>query len=367
MRQTAAAAFAALFLCLGGAAQAATYPSGFEERTVVSGLTGPTAIAYAPDGRMFVIEKEGRLKVVPPGGSTATTILDISSEVNSYWDRGLLGIAVDSAFASNSLIYLLYTRERQPMTADENGPMVSRLQKMTVSPQNEVSGRMTILGSHDGPCPAPSNTVDCIPSEGFSHSIGTVRSAPDGTLWVGSGDASSFSDVDPLALRTYDAQSMAGKIMHIDRNGQGLAGHPFCTTNGNLSHVCTKIWAGGFRNPFRFKLRPGGGLTVGDVGWGTTEEIDFVPTASGGGRLYGWPCYEGSAHTGGYQDREADCDPEYAREGTPQAHGPPCTSTRTTARAARCWAAPPIPDPSSRAATRATSSSPTTCRASSRS
>ena len=209
------------------------------------------------------------------------------------------------------------------MTADENGQMVSRLQKMTVSPQNEVSGRMTILGSHDGPCPAPSNTVDCIPSEGFSHSIGTVRSAPDGTLWVGSGDASSFSDVDPLALRTYDAQSMAGKIMHIDRNGQGLAGHPFCTTNGNLSHVCTKIWAGGFRNPFRFKLRPGGGLTVGDVGWGTTEEIDFVPTASGGGRLYGWPCYEGSAHTGGYQDREADCDPEYAKEGTPQAHVPP--------------------------------------------
>ena len=111
--------------------------------------------------------------------------------------------------------------------------------------------------------------------------------------------------------------------MHIDRNGQGLPGHPFCTANGNLSQVCTKIWAGGFRNPFRFKLRPGGGLTVGDVGWGTTEEIDFVPTASGGGRLYGWPCYEGSGHTGGYQDREADCDPEYAKEGTPQAHLPP--------------------------------------------
>ena len=104
-----------------------------------------------------------------------------------------------------------------------------------------------------------------------------MRSAPDGTLWVGSGDASSFNDVDPLAFRTYNTQSMAGKIMHIDRNGQGLPGHPFCTANGNLSQVCTKIWAGGFRNPFRFKLRPGGGLTVGDVGWGTTEEVDFVP------------------------------------------------------------------------------------------
>jgi PKD repeat protein len=197
---------------------------------------------------------------------------------------------------------------------------VSRLQKMTISPSNEVSGRTTILGSHDGPCPTPSNSVDCIPSEGFSHSIGTVRSAPDGTLWVGSGDAASFNFVDQLALRTYNEQSMAGKIMHVDRNGQGLAGHPFCTGNSNLSHVCTKIWAGGFRNPFRFKLRPGGGLTVGDVGWGTTEEVDLVPTAQGTqGRLYGWPCYEGSGHTGGYSDLTA-CEPEYDKEGTSQEH-----------------------------------------------
>jgi glucose/arabinose dehydrogenase len=268
---------------------------------------------------MFVIEKEGRLKVVAPGGDTATQILDLSSEVNSYWDRGLLGIAVDSEFASNGLLYLLYTHERQPLTPDGDGPMVSRLQKMTISPSNVVSGRTTILGSDDGPCPAPSNSVDCIPSEGFSHSIGTVRSAPDGTLWVGSGDASSFNFVDQLALRTYDIRSMAGKIMHIDRNGNGVSGHPFCQPNP-LTDVCTKVWAGGFRNPFRFKLRPGGGLTVGDVGWGTTEEVNLIPTAPGtAGRLYGWPCYEGSGQAGGYKDLIA-CEPEYDKEGTAQAH-----------------------------------------------
>jgi glucose/arabinose dehydrogenase len=319
--RTAAAAVAATFVCAPAAAGGATYPPGFEERTVVAGLHAPTGLAWTPDGRMFVIEKAGRLKVVPAGGSTAATILDISSEVNSYWDRGLLGIAVDSDYANNGYVYLLYTRERQPMTPDGDGQMVSRLERMNVSPSNVISGRTTVLGSHGGPCPTTAmNTADCIPSEGFSHSIGTVRSAPDGTLWVGSGDAASFNFVDPLAYRTYNPESMAGKIMHVDRNGQGLPGHPFCPTDNDLTHVCTKIWAGGFRNPFRFKLRPGGGLTVGDVGWGTTEEVDLIPTAPpGGGRLYGWPCYEGSGRTGGYRDR-ADCGPEYAKEGTPQAH-----------------------------------------------
>ena len=108
-------------------------------------------------------------------------------------------------------------------------------------------GRTTILGSHDGPCPAPSNTVDCIPSEGFSHSIGSVRSAPDGTLWVGSGDASSLNFVDELALRTYDTQSMAGKIMHIDRNGNGLPGHPFCPANNGCSTSGSGSHAGSYR------------------------------------------------------------------------------------------------------------------------
>jgi glucose/arabinose dehydrogenase len=319
LRRTITAAAAALFLYAPAAAGGANFPPDFEERTVASGLTGPTGIAWAPDGRMFVIEKEGRLKVVAPNDDSATLVADLSDEVNSYWDRGLLGIAVDTSYATNNYVYLLYTRERQPMTPDDDGPMVSRLERFKINTSNQVVERTTILGAHNGPCPAPSNDVDCIPSEGFSHSIGSVRSAPDGTLWVGSGDAASFNFVDQLALRTYNPQSMAGKIMHIDREGRGLSGHPFCPGNP-VTDVCAKIWAGGFRNPFRFKLRPGGGLTVGDVGWGTTEEVDLVPTAAGtAGRLYGWPCYEGSGRTGGYRDLTA-CDSEYAKEGTSQAH-----------------------------------------------
>jgi hypothetical protein len=280
-------------------------------------------MAWAPDGRLFVIEKPGRLKLVEPGGTSARTILDISSRVNHFHDRGLLGLAVDSAFESNSYIYLLYTYDVSPLTADSDASMVSRLERYTISPSNVIGSPTVLLGSFtQGACPPPSNSVDCLPSDDLSHSIGTVRSASDGTLWVGSGDGASFSTVDPLAFRTYDERSMAGKILHVDRNGRGLPGHPFCPSNTNLDHVCTKVWAGGFRNPFRFKLRPGGGLTVGDVGWGAREELDLIPTGAGGGRLYGWPCYEGSVRTAGYRDR-VECPDEYAKEGTPSAHVAP--------------------------------------------
>ena len=277
-----------------------TYPAGFEEQQVVGGLTRPTNVAWAPDGRTFIVEKDGLLKVVAPGGSTASLVLDLNTRVNSAHDRGLLGLAVDSQFAQHPYLYLLYTYELNQMTPDSTSPMVSQLLRVRIDSANQVTEQTVLMGTYtSGVCPAPANTLDCLPSEGLSHSIGTVRSAPDGTLWVGNGDAASFSYVDPVALRTYDEQSLAGKLMHVDRNGMGLPGHPFCPGDSVLSHACTKLHAKGFRNPFRFALRPGGGITLGDVGWDQREEIDLISTAVGG-LSYGWPCYEGSGQTNGY-------------------------------------------------------------------
>ena len=307
---------------LGAAgAHAATYPAGFEGRTLVSGLNQPTAVAYAPDGRMFIAEKAGRLKVVAPGGSTATQLLDIGSRVNGYADRGLLGLAVDSSFATNGYVYLLYTYELNPLIPDSDAPMVSRLTRIQIAANgtvvNPANPETVLLGSYTaGPCPQASNTLDCMASDGVSHSIGTVRSAPDGTLYVGNGDSSSFAVVDQLAYRTYDEQSMSGKILHVDRNGNGLPGHSFCPANANLTHVCTKLYAKGLRNPFRFSIRPdGAGLAVGDVGWNVWEELDLATQA---GRNHGWPCYEASTRTPGYRD-SSECQAEYAKEGTPSA------------------------------------------------
>jgi glucose/arabinose dehydrogenase/PKD repeat protein len=305
---TALAAVAAA-IAFPATAGAATYPAGFEEQTIVGGLTRPTTVAWAPDGRMFVAEKDGVLKVVAPGASTAAVVLDLSAQVSYYGDRGFVGLAVDSQFAEHPYLYLAYTRDINPFAPDNNSPAVAQLMRLRINPANQVSEQTVILGTYvDGPCPAAANTLDCIPSDGASHSIGTVRSAPDGTLWVGSGDATDDGGSDLRALRTYDETSMAGKIMHIDRNGLGLPSHPFCPGDTNLTHVCTKLYAKGFRNPFRFAFRPGGGLTVGDVGWRSREEIDLIDE---GGHNYGWPCYEGSIHTPGYQDL-AQCQAQYA-------------------------------------------------------
>jgi glucose/arabinose dehydrogenase len=310
----AAVGFAGFALVLAaGSAEAATLPNGFEEQTVASGLSLPTAIAWAPDGRMFIAEKKGIVRVVNPNGTIAQ-LLDITSHVYGIADRGLLGIATDSDFATNHWLYLLYVY--QPTPAPSGIARTSRLTRVTVSDDNTASSETVILGgAGTTSCPAPSNTVDCIPADSDSHAIGTVRSAPDGTLWVGTGDGADWTRVDSRALRVYDEQSFAGKIIHVDRSGMGIPGHAFCPGDDDLTHVCTKLYAKGLRNPFRFTLREGTGPVVGDVGWEQHEEIDLMAAP---GRNYGWPCYEARAHTSGYQDLP-ECPTEYTKEGTAQA------------------------------------------------
>jgi len=82
-------------------------------------LQAPTKVAWAPDGRMFVVEKGGRLKVGPPGSTIGTTVLDLSARVNHAADRGLLGLAVDASFSANRFVYLLYTYDIAPLGGED--------------------------------------------------------------------------------------------------------------------------------------------------------------------------------------------------------------------------------------------------------
>jgi glucose/arabinose dehydrogenase len=313
--------------CLPAApAAATTLPDGFGETDVATGLSQPTAVDWAPDGRMFIAEKQGRVRVRTPQGGLLT-LLDIRNKVNSPSDRGLLGLAVDTNFETNGYLYLLYVYELNPLDPDKTNPMVSRLTRVTVKPDNTLENpgdpETVILGTEDdAPCPNPDNTVDCIPADFKWHVIGTVRSDPsDGTLWVGTGDTHDPPVVDGTSYRPLENDTYAGKILHIDRNGHGLANHPFCPQDANLTHVCTKIYAKGFRNPFRFTLRPGNkGPAVGDVGQGN-EELNL--TRPGGN--YGWPCYDANGRFW-VHDEEPRCLEEYAREGTPNAATPPTWS-----------------------------------------
>ena len=272
---------------------AAELPAGFEDLVLATGLNTPTAIDWAPDGRLFVVEKAGVMKVVVPARAPeATTVLDISDHVNGYGDRGLLGLAVAHDFARTGHVYLLYTYETD--RGRQDGRKTSRLTRITVGPDNRVRGRERVILGKEGarPCKRVSNTRDCIPADAPTHTIGTVRSARDGTLWLGTGESTAYDINYESAFDAFRNRTFAGKIIHVDKRGRGLPRHPFCARDADLSHVCTKLHAKGFRNPFRFTVHRGTAI-VGDVGLDTREEIDV--TVPGGD--YGWPCHEGSIRT----------------------------------------------------------------------
>ena len=294
------AAVAVALLTAPGAARAAVMAAeGFHDRPLVSGLNQPTALAYAPDGRMFIAEKAGRVRVVTAAGRLEREpLLDLGEQINAYQDRGLLGIAVRAvAEPSGTLeLYLLYVRE-VPGGQDDSGPTSSRLSRVIVREDGTVGELEHVLGTEPSAvCPPPGPSVDCLPNEEPIHAIGTVRVDLDGTLWVGVGDGASSIFADERALRAGDIDTMAGKLLHVDRDGKGLPGHPFCPEEDDLAKACTKVHAKGFRNPFRFTLRADGVPLVGDVGWTSREELDLAE----GGRDYGWPCREGTIATPGY-------------------------------------------------------------------
>ena len=96
------------------AASAATLPPGFQEQIVFSGLTNPTAVRFAPDGRVFVAEKSGLIKVFDSLTDTTPTVFaDLNVNVYNFWDRGLLGLALDPNFPADPYVYVLYTYDHE--------------------------------------------------------------------------------------------------------------------------------------------------------------------------------------------------------------------------------------------------------------
>ncbi|MGC2374806.1 MAG: PQQ-dependent sugar dehydrogenase [Solirubrobacteraceae bacterium] len=295
-----------------GGAATFTDPS-FESVPLASGLDLPTNVAWAPDGRMFITEKEGYVRVVQPDGTLLPSpIIDIHDHVVHSGDRGLIGIATAPPVGGDIRLYLLY--DHGPPSATTTTVATATLTSITVHADNMVVGgtngvdptEITILGSVNSPgttygSACASENIDCIPADGFTHSIGTVLVDPnDGSLWVGSGDgANDYGDESPtpstLHLRAQDPESLAGKILHVHSDGTGFGNSPFCPSDTNLNDNCTKVWGMGFRNPFRFALRQLNGSSVpvvGDVGEGHWEKLDLLDSR---GFNAGWPCYEGNA------------------------------------------------------------------------
>ena len=257
-----ASVVAALVFPASDARGAATVSDKFANSPVVGGLVDPTAMDFAPNGRLFVAEQRGVLRVLKADG-TLTTFLNISGKVDSAGERGLLGVAFDPAFPDNQYVYLYYTREATATTRAHN-----RVVRVTANGNRAVAGSERLI--------LRLNNL----SSATNHNGGAIHFGGDGKLFVAVGDNANGDDAQSLG-------TLKGKMLRINKDGTIPRGNPFY---GRVAGNNRAIWALGLRNPFSFAVQPQTGkMFVNEVGQSTWEEIN----RGAAGANYGWPRYEG--------------------------------------------------------------------------
>ncbi|MFN4292950.1 MAG: PQQ-dependent sugar dehydrogenase [Thermoflexales bacterium] len=252
-------------------------PPGFRVEPITSNLELPTTFTFAPDGRIFIAEKAGRVKVWKDGVLYARPLIDIRDEVNSFVDRGLIGMALDPNFAENGWIYLMYAWDAPGQAKDADEPRRSRLVRYTV--EGDVVRPNSAFVLFDDHWNYTQN-----------HSVGTLKFDKRGLLWVSLGEGALSAMPDKLSLTALDINTLQGKVLRIDpRTGNGVPGNPFYDPRFP-KRARSRVWSYGYRNPFRFALHPETQLPyVGDVGWNTYEMLMIATKGSN----FGWPCVEG--------------------------------------------------------------------------
>ncbi len=251
----------------------------------VNGLSSATAFAQTPDGRMFVAQQGGQLRVVTAAGVLLATPF-ITLTVDPNGERGLLGVALHPGFATNRYVYLYYT-------TPENGTH-NRISRFTANPSNP---NIVSVGSELRIADLPAL------SSATNHNGGALHFGNDGKLYVAVGDNADSSTAPDLS-------NPFGKMLRFNDDGGIPGDNPFCTTANTLR--CA-IWARGLRNPFTFAVRPSDGrIHINDVGAGLWEEINLGVR----GADYGWPSSEGPT------DDVGITAPLFAYDHTASATGP---------------------------------------------
>jgi glucose/arabinose dehydrogenase len=323
----------------------ATVPPGFQDEVLLTGLDHPMAVVFAPNGNVFVAEKRGVIKfyssITDP---TPTVFADLNTNVHNYWDRGLMGLAVDPGFTTGRpFVYVLYAYNH--ILGDPAGPPrwpsgANQYDDRCPSPPQGtadgcvISGRLSRLTANAGVMSGGEQVLVEDWCQQFpSHSLGSLMFGSDGALYASGGEGASFGEVadygqlggtlpgtptpinpcgDPGgsnpsppsaeggALRSQDMrtggdpQGLGGTIIRIDPDTG--AGSTDNATHSQTDPNARRIIAYGLRNPYRFTINPStGAVWVGDVGFNTWEELNRLADPDAAPSNFGWPCYEGGA------------------------------------------------------------------------
>jgi len=360
LRRWGLLAAVAILTFMGAMAASAALSSDFVDEAAITGLTGPTNVEIAPDGRVFVAEKSGLVKVFDSvDDTTATVFADLRANVHDYWDRGLLGLAIHPDFPSTPFVYVLYTHGAPLSGATPTWGDGCPTPPGGTNDGCVVSGRLSRLEASGSQMTGPEVVLIQDWCQQYpSHSIGDLTFGPDGALYASGGDGASFNWTDygqgggdpgsptptnpcadpPVgvggaqeppgaeggALRSQDLRtagdpvSLDGTIIRVDPStGGALPDNPaFGAANMNEK----RIVAYGLRNPYRMTIDPAtGAVYTGDVGWNTWEEVNRALDPTGDVVNFGWPCYEGgngtSTRQSGYDTANLDiCEDLYVEE-----------------------------------------------------
>jgi glucose/arabinose dehydrogenase len=237
-------------------------PAGFtKNESWVDGLTSATAFAQAADGRLFVAEQGGTLRVVKNGVLQVQPFVSLAN-VDSQGERGLIGVALHPNFATNGWVYVYHT-------TTQNGTH-NRITRYTAAGDVAAPGNPTVIFN----LPALSAATN--------HNGGAMHFGNDGKLYVGVGDNARGSPAQ-------DKTMLWGKLLRLNDDGTIPTDNPFFAASNGADFGA--VWAYGLRNPFTFAVRPTDGrIHINDVGEVTWEEVN-VGTA---GANYGWPTSEGN-------------------------------------------------------------------------
>lgn len=288
----------------GSQTAATNIESGFQDRNVVEAPSA-TALAFALDGRLFITDRSGRVLVREPGGTDVAEALNIRAKVCFNSERGLLGIALDPDFATNSYLYLFYTFKKYGVCPEKeprrNDNPVNRISRFKVTGDTIARGSEEVL-------------VNNIPSPNGNHNAGDLHFGKDGKLYASTGDG-SCNYASPTRCQTENSASrdrnvLLGKILRVDPDGTIPSDNPYASAPngvrcGTLTNnearggsaapagtLCKETFAWGFRNPFRFAMDPdatGTRFRINDVGGAYIEEVSVGEK----GADYGWNCFEG--------------------------------------------------------------------------